>query len=322
LLTYIHKRFSPEEFLREQVLTQPKAQAALKLWLSAARSQYVLNFKWARRPKIWLLTGLYLLEDTRTVVNKAQGAEVSVGISSALVGALSSVPIGGGVSLAKESSWQMAMEMEGKHVWAAQYRMVDAKYVSVSGRQTMDLRAAPSLPSSMSLYKDILSVNDRRGAEDTEEVHIGLHGVEDTAETKYRPPGSLASSTYGWQPEQLQQVPPESAPIQHIAGQSRQEEEPISQTELRHSPVPTQPRLSELDRLQVDRVYEVVEVNDKLTVTNENLIPTYGDARRRKPVDLENDGETEEDDEVEEDYIERLEEAIQTFEEAPPSLLG
>lgn len=154
---------SPETFLTNHVLTTPKARAALKLWLSSARSDYVMNMRWARRPKIWFLTGLYLLSDARTIVRKSSSSSIDVGLSSAIVGALSGVPVGGSVSLGQGDAWEMTLGMEEEHVWAAQYRLIDAKYISASSssaRRSEEL----ALPPTMSLYKDILSMRNKRTA--------------------------------------------------------------------------------------------------------------------------------------------------------------
>ncbi|PYH76529.1 hypothetical protein BO82DRAFT_359059 [Aspergillus uvarum CBS 121591] len=156
----------PESFLITSVLSNPQAQQKLKLWLSAARSSYLLNFKFARRPKIWLLTGLYLLEGTRTFVSRSQSNQVSVGISSAVIGTLSSVPVGGSVKLGQGASWEIAMEVEDEHVWAAQFRLLDAKFIKL-GSNGVD---GVTLPMSMGLYRDIMSVNTVRGG--------GRDGVE------------------------------------------------------------------------------------------------------------------------------------------------
>ncbi|KAG2026249.1 hypothetical protein GB937_001757 [Aspergillus fischeri] len=158
----------PEEFLATSVLSNPKAQEKLKLWLSAARSAYVLNFKFARRPKIWMLTGLYLLEDARTMVSRHNSSKISAGVSGSLVGALSSVPVGGFLSLGEGNSWEMTMELTEQHVWAAQYRLLDARFVKVD-------KGADSvkLPLSMGLYRDVLSMSTVRGAE-TDEAELEL----------------------------------------------------------------------------------------------------------------------------------------------------
>jgi hypothetical protein len=165
---------SPEAFLTDNILTTPAAQQKLKLWLSAAHSAYLLNFKFARRPKVWLLTGLYLLEGTRAVVSNGQSANISAGVSSAIIGALSGVPVGGSVSLGAGSTWEMAMEVADPHVWAAQYRLVDARFIKI-GKDGID---GVKLPASMGLYRDILSVNTARGAGERE-VELGLEIEQD-----------------------------------------------------------------------------------------------------------------------------------------------
>ncbi|CAI7669369.1 unnamed protein product [Penicillium pancosmium] len=164
----------PEAFLTNNILTTPAAQQKLKLWLSAAHSAYLLNFKFARRPKVWLLTGLYLLEGTRAVVSNGQSANISAGVSSAIIGALSGVPVGGSVSLGAGSTWEMAMEVADPHVWAAQYRLVDARFIKM-GKGGID---GVKLPASMGLYRDILSVNTARGAGERE-VELGLETEQD-----------------------------------------------------------------------------------------------------------------------------------------------
>ncbi|GLI74900.1 hypothetical protein PoHVEF18_003149 [Penicillium ochrochloron] len=167
----------PESFLTSNVLPNAQAQQKLKLWLSAAQSSYMLNLKFARRPKVWLLTGLYLLEKTRTIVSKGQSADISAGVSSALVGALSGVPIGGSVSLGVGSSWEMAMEISDPHVWAAQFRLLDARFIKM-GKGGVD---GVKLPMTMGLYRDVTSLNSRRAAKgdsEVEQVELGLEGDE------------------------------------------------------------------------------------------------------------------------------------------------
>jgi hypothetical protein len=164
---------SPEEFLTTNVLANPQAQQKLKLWLSAAHSSYVLNFKFARRPKVWLLTGLYLLEKTRTIVSTGHSADISAGVSSAIVGLLSGVPVGGSVSLGVGSSWEMAMEVADPHVWAAQFRLLDARFIKM-GKDGVD---GVKLPMTMGLYRDVMSVRTARGVQDNS-VELGLEKEE------------------------------------------------------------------------------------------------------------------------------------------------
>lgn len=122
------------------------------------------------------MTGLYLLEGTRAVVRKSTSSKVEVGLSSAFVSALSagSVPIGASISTGKgDEEWQLQMEMEDGHVWAAQYRLLDAKYLL--GRNSEEEEEQDRKMMKISLYKDILSANTRRGAaEDGAEIGLSL----------------------------------------------------------------------------------------------------------------------------------------------------
>jgi hypothetical protein len=168
--THTNKTPSPETFLTEQVLSKTIAQQKLKLWLSAANSAYVLNFKFARRPKVWLMTGMYVLEGTRTMISKDKSSKISAGISSALVGILSGVPVGGSVNLGEGSSWEMAMEVAEPHVWAAQFRLLDARFLKMGAGHVDGSR----LPV-MGLYRDVMSVNTARG-EEGRSIEVWLQG--------------------------------------------------------------------------------------------------------------------------------------------------
>jgi hypothetical protein len=72
--------------------------------------------------------------------------------------ALAYTPVGGSVSFGWGSSLEIQMEMDERYVWAAQYRLVDAQYIQLGPGEE------PSLPTSMVLYKDVLSVNLTRAA--------------------------------------------------------------------------------------------------------------------------------------------------------------
>ncbi|KAN0107966.1 hypothetical protein V8E51_007708 [Hyaloscypha variabilis] len=87
---YTHPRMHPEKFLREQVLSEVEAVQALQMWISGV-NRGLGNFK--KTPKIWLLTGLYLLKDATSAQEKLRTA--------------SQTPT------------------KGLLVWAAQYRALD-----------------------------------------------------------------------------------------------------------------------------------------------------------------------------------------------------
>ncbi|KAJ5647310.1 hypothetical protein N7490_003682 [Penicillium lividum] len=176
----------PEVFLTHNVLSNETARQKLKLWLSAAYSDFVVHFKFARRPKVWMLTGLYLLEDTSMVISRGHSSKISVGASSAIIGAVSGVPVGGSVSLGVGSQWEMTMQVPEPHVWAAQFRMLDAKFIKVGKGGLGDVK----LPSSMGLYRDIISVNTTRNG-GGREVELGLNRESVDEETKGQQEGSI-----------------------------------------------------------------------------------------------------------------------------------
>lgn len=130
-----------------------------------------MNMKFARRPKVWLLTGLYLLEGTRTIVSRGRSTDISAGILSSLVGALPGVSINGSMSLGTGSSWEVAMEVADPHVWLAQFRLLDARFIKM-GKGGLD---EVKLPTSLGLYRDVLSQNTVRGGErESDYVELGL----------------------------------------------------------------------------------------------------------------------------------------------------
>jgi hypothetical protein len=71
------------------------------------------------------------------------------------------------------------MEMEDGHVWAAQYRLLNAKYLLGKSSGPPEDGEESQGMTKMSLYKDILSVNTRRGAVEGG-AEVGLSPETDT----------------------------------------------------------------------------------------------------------------------------------------------
>jgi hypothetical protein len=201
----------------------------------------------------------------------------------------------------------MTMEMEGTHVWAAQYRMIDARYISIRGKAQISQPEAPTLLSSISLYKDILSANMRRGPGDAEEVRIALFNSQDTmraakesTERKSQYPNSYTSKI-----DKLTTMPGahDSTPGLDLE----------ADTELL-PPRATTPRIeSHFPQLGL---VDPVDPNTEFDIDWDH-VGISGNRRIAGREEVEKGSEEEE----EEDYIDRLERAIQTFEETPPRLL-
>lgn len=110
-------------------------------------------------------------------MSRGKSSKISAGVSSAIISAVSGVPVGGSVSLGVGSTWEMAMQVAEPHVWAAQFRLVDARFIKV-GKGGVD---EVKLPVSMGLYRDFMSVNTARGGEG-QSIGVGL-GDEKTGES-------------------------------------------------------------------------------------------------------------------------------------------
>jgi hypothetical protein len=70
------------------------------------------------------------------------------------------------------------MEIADPHVWAAQFRLLDARFIKM-GKGGVD---SVKLPMTMGLYRDVTSLNGRRAARgdsEVEQVELGLEGDED-----------------------------------------------------------------------------------------------------------------------------------------------
>jgi len=82
-----------------------------------------------RKPQIWCLTGLFELSDVTAATVVKKNPSVSFGITSALVAALSGVPIGGSIEIGRDFTVTCDTKSPGKGVWAAQYQLVNSRPV-------------------------------------------------------------------------------------------------------------------------------------------------------------------------------------------------
>ena len=91
------------------------------------------------KPKIWCLTGLIELNDVTALTVTKTNPSANTGISSALIGSLTGVPVGGSVNVDKNYTATCESKNPGKMVWAAQYQLVKVKPVvkkTTPGSQT------------------------------------------------------------------------------------------------------------------------------------------------------------------------------------------
>lgn len=65
------------------------------------------------------------------------------------------------------------MEIAEPHVWAAQFRLLDARFLKMAKGGVDDVK----LPMTMGLYRDVMSVNTARGGKG-DSMEIGLEKEE------------------------------------------------------------------------------------------------------------------------------------------------
>ena len=143
----------PEDFFNRYVL-QPggEAEKKLRLWLSASSSEYMLQAKVVRRPRIWMLTGQYLLEDTQMLHIKSRKQQGSIATRALAIGALTGVPVGGSINISPDISCEAKLRTPDKLVWAAQFHKLKTNYVRVRSGE------APRVPRTISIYPNALSI--------------------------------------------------------------------------------------------------------------------------------------------------------------------
>jgi hypothetical protein len=145
----------------------------LQVWLTAPTIKRVLDRYGLRKPKIWVLTGLYELDGARVYEMQKTKQGASGSVDSVAVAALTSVPLGGGFDLGSGYSMQeLGIGLAGRHVWAAQYRCLDIRYIAAQPGATVG-----PLPATFSLLPDVLSQGVLR-ANNSEVKLAAIQGLE------------------------------------------------------------------------------------------------------------------------------------------------
>ncbi len=141
----------PEDFFQKHVF-KPRGEAEdkLRLWLSASSSEYMLKAKVMRRPRIWMLTGQYLLEDTQILHVMSRKQQGSISTGALAIGALTGVPIGGSINISPDIFLKAQLRTPEKLVWAAQFHKLKTKYIRVRSGEALEL------PRAISIYPNAL----------------------------------------------------------------------------------------------------------------------------------------------------------------------
>jgi hypothetical protein len=129
--------FSSDTFFRQNVLSEDAARLWLETRLSVASKFRAWWQNTTKAPKIWLLTGIYLMEDAVTYTVSARstsgGASTSIPIPEPTgLAALLGVAVGAKFAVGRGFEAQAIAQIQGQKVWAAQWTPVSVKYLCVA----------------------------------------------------------------------------------------------------------------------------------------------------------------------------------------------
>lgn len=152
---------SPSEFLERSLLADDVVKSRIQTWLSVARTNYLFKQFVRRRPKIWMLTGLYEFQNVRTFSMSARSLSAEFGISSAVVGALGGPPVGGTFAAGTDRALTTDSFVEKPMVYAARWQLLRADYLETGSQLN---------PTSIALHPDnVYSIGSQMGADDEDE---------------------------------------------------------------------------------------------------------------------------------------------------------
>ena len=133
------KFHSPKVFLNNKILKNKNVETTLRKWTDLRNMDFMTRFvekTGVRTPSIWMLTALYELEDATCFFTKEQSISPSVGIGAEIM-ALLGAPVGGSISTQHGTSLSTRSTLPGTSVWAAQYKLLDLRYVRVAKGQPL-----------------------------------------------------------------------------------------------------------------------------------------------------------------------------------------
>ena len=115
-----------------------------------------------------MLTGQYIFEhaSSTTVVGNELGA--TVGISSEAMAALTAVPLGFSFKVDEKTSLKVEMKLDKDHVWAAQWRLLDLKYLKATEEKES------KLPNAIAFSDSVCAGHLRDSTDFNNAVSVGL----------------------------------------------------------------------------------------------------------------------------------------------------
>ena len=167
---------SPQKFFEDHVLTHKPARLWLQASLSVASKLRAKCKNLLGVPKIWLLTGIYLMEDAVTysvsLKSSSQSASISIPVPEPTgVAALLGLAVGTRLDLGHNLEGHALAQISGRKVWAAQWLCVSARYLPAQEAPW----EAPALGKILNLL-DVWSLTSER-SDDIEQVEVDMSNI-------------------------------------------------------------------------------------------------------------------------------------------------
>ncbi|KAK3301889.1 uncharacterized protein B0T15DRAFT_563571 [Chaetomium strumarium] len=142
----------PVRFFETKVLQHPDIRRELAIWLTAAKSSYLLRKATFQKPKVYCVTGLFELRGVRARVGSSSDINLDLGVSAEMVGAPTGIPIGLEIGPFSNNKYLMAsVAMRKPAIWAARFHRLDVEYI----RGDLEAELKPGLPTTIRLRPDV-----------------------------------------------------------------------------------------------------------------------------------------------------------------------
>lgn len=151
------------------ILKNQAVVTALRKWTDLRNTNYVTRYVEkgrVRTPSIWMLTGLYELEDATSLLTEESTISPSVGVGAEIL-ALLGVPVGGSIGAEHGRSSSSGSTLPGVSIWAAQYKLLDLRYVRVSKDQILPPLTLPVELRSFTSKGHMMGGDDEAKQEET-----------------------------------------------------------------------------------------------------------------------------------------------------------
>jgi hypothetical protein len=133
----------------ERVLKDQKILDKLTLWLTAAKSSWLFYRATFRKPRVFCLTGYYKLSKVNAKIDHEHTYSATLGVSPAVVGAVSGAPIGGRIGpFSNGQTLEANVSMAAPGIWAGRFHELKVEYIQ------MATDGKTELPSTIMLRDD------------------------------------------------------------------------------------------------------------------------------------------------------------------------